>query len=162
MGIFNSKRKSNRAEGGKTIIAQGCLITGEITDLKGPLHIDGKVEGVIDSEFDVSIGHSGQVTGVIKARNIALSGCLDGEINCQKIEILSTGKLIGDLICVDFTVEAGGKFIGQSHELTEEGMIVSLKDESSQLESDGNPKVLTHEKEMEEAIIIEETDAKSK
>lgn len=105
-----------------------------MTEFKGSLHIDGRVEGVIESEFDVSIGVSGHVTGLIKARSIVLSGTLDGKIACDKIDILSTGKLIGELICTDFTVETGGKFIGQSHEMTEGGMIVSLPETFAQLE----------------------------
>lgn len=134
MGIFKSKRESSRPQGGKTIIAEGCHINGEMTDLKGSLHIDGRVEGIIESDFDVSIGVTGQVKGLIKARSIVLSGTLDGKIACDKIDILATGKLIGELICTDFTVETGGKFIGQSHEMTEGGMIVSLPETFAQLE----------------------------
>lgn len=133
MGIFKSKSKPNRREGGKTIIAEGCFISGEITELKGSLHIDGRVEGIIDSEFDVSVGVNGQVTGMIKARSIVLSGVLDGKVACEKIDILQTGKLIGELISGEFTVETGGKFIGQSHEMTEGGMVVSLPETFAQL-----------------------------
>jgi len=104
-----------------------------MSELKGSLHIDGRVEGVIDTEFDVSIGVSGQVSGLIKARSIVLSGVLDGKVACEKIDILQTGKLIGELISGEFTVETGGKFIGQSHEMTEGGMVVSLPDTFAQL-----------------------------
>jgi len=88
---------------------------------------------VIDSEFDVSIGINGHVTGLVKARSIVLSGVLDGKVACEKIDILQTGKLIGELISGEFTVETGGKFIGQSHEMTEGGMVVSLPETFAQL-----------------------------
>ncbi|MGM0540995.1 MAG: bactofilin family protein [Pseudomonadota bacterium] len=126
MGFFKSSGRHARQEGGKTIIAEGCFISGEITELKGALHIDGRIDGIIDSGYDLSIGGSGYVTGLIKAKQIVLSGTLEGKVACESIEILATGKLIGELICGEFTLETGGKFIGQSHEMTEDGMVVSL------------------------------------
>lgn len=104
-----------------------------MTELKGSLHIDGRVEGVIDSEYDVSIGITGHVTGLVKARSIVLSGVLDGKVACERIDILEKGRLIGELISGEFTVETGGKFIGQSHEMTEGGMVVSLPETFAQL-----------------------------
>ena len=133
MGFFKSGRRHARQEGGKTIIAGGCHISGEIAELKGALHIDGRLDGIIDSGYDVSIGETGHVTGLIKAKQIVLSGILEGKVACESIEILATGKLIGELICGEFTLEAGGKFIGQSHEMTEGGMVVSLPETFEQL-----------------------------
>lgn len=98
------------------------------------MHVDGRVDGIIESDYDVSIGVNGQVKGLIKARSIVLSGTLDGKIVCEKIDILAKGKLIGDLVCSDFTVETGGKFIGQSHEMTEGGMVVSLPETFAELD----------------------------
>lgn len=97
------------------------------------MHIDGRIDGVIDSGYDVSIGKSGHVTGLIKAKQIVLSGVLEGKVACESIDILATGKLIGELICGEFTLETGGKFIGQSHEMTEGGMVVSLPETFEQL-----------------------------
>ncbi len=97
------------------------------------MHIDGCVEGVIDSAFDVSIGLSGQVSGLVKARTIVLSGTLEGKVACEGVDILKTGKLIGELISGELTIETGGKFIGQSHEMTEGGMVVSLPETFAQL-----------------------------
>lgn len=118
-----------------------------MTELKGPLHIDGRVEGIIDSEFDVSIGRTGQIKGLVKARSIVLSGVLDGKVACERLEILQTGKLIGEIISGEFTVETGGKFIGQSHEMTEGGMVVSLPETFAQLsQKKDKPSVLTEKK----------------
>ncbi|MDG6778351.1 polymer-forming cytoskeletal protein [Thiomicrorhabdus sp. zzn3] len=93
------------------------------------MHIDGRIDGVIESDYDVSIGAQGEVVGLIKARTIVLSGVLEGKVACERIDILSGGKLIGELICGEVTIEAGGKFIGESRELTEGGLIVSLPEE---------------------------------
>lgn len=83
---------------------------------------------MIDSSFDISIGAEGVVKGLIKARSVVISGLVEGHVACDKIEILPSGKLIGDLICRDFVVETGGKFIGQRHELAEGGRVLSMPD----------------------------------
>ncbi|MBO1923507.1 polymer-forming cytoskeletal protein [Thiomicrorhabdus sp. 6S3-12] len=126
MGFFSSSRKSASQEGGKTIIAEGCRIQGEFTELKGELHNDGTIEGVINTAFDISIGSNGVIKGLIKAREVVLSGLIEGHVACEKIEILPGGKLVGDLVCRDFVIEQGGKFIGQRHELTEGGRVLSM------------------------------------
>ncbi len=95
--------------------------------------MDGRVEGVVESDHDLSIGQSGYVTGLVKAKKVVLSGVFEGKMICESIEILSTGKLMGELVCHEFVVETGGKFIGQSHEMTEGGMVVSLPEAFDQL-----------------------------
>ena len=135
MGIFKSDDKKPRREGGKTIIAEGCSVNGEITDLQGALHVDGHIDGIVETNYDISIGQNGSVTGLIKARSIFLSGKLEGKVACERIEILATGKLVGELISGELTIETGGKFIGQSRELSESGIIVGVEeDQPAQLE----------------------------
>jgi len=93
------------------------------------LHVDGRIDGRIESAFDLSIGTQGQVKGYVKARTIVLSGVLEGRVACERIDILASGKLIGELVSGELTVEAGGKFIGESRELTEGGLIVSFPED---------------------------------
>lgn len=82
----------------------------------------------METNYDISIGQNGSVTGLIKARSIFLSGKLEGKVACERIEILSAGKLMGELISGELTIETGGKFIGQSRELSESGIIVGVED----------------------------------
>ncbi|MBE0493417.1 MAG: polymer-forming cytoskeletal protein [Thiomicrospira sp.] len=129
MGIFKSGDQKPSREGGKTIIAEGCSVNGEIVDLQGALHIDGHIDGIVETSYDISIGQNGSLNGLIKARSIFLSGKLEGKVACERIEILETGKLVGELISGELTIETGGKFIGQSRELSESGIIVGVEDE---------------------------------
>lgn len=90
------------------------------------MHIDGRIDGIVETEHDVSIGDKGVLKGLIKAKNVVVSGVLEGKVACETIDILSTGKLLGEVICGELMIEAGGKFIGESRELTEGGLIVSF------------------------------------
>ncbi len=93
------------------------------------MHVDGHIDGIVETSYDISIGQNGSLNGLIKARSIFLSGKLEGKVACERIEILETGKLVGELISGELTIETGGKFIGQSRELSESGIIVGVEDE---------------------------------
>lgn len=84
---------------------------------------------MIETDFDISIGEEGFISGLIKADNIVVSGSLEGKLACQSIEILKTGKVMGEVVTGEMMIESGGKFIGESRELTEGGMIVSFPEE---------------------------------
>lgn len=88
----------------------------------------------METRFDIVIGPKGSLTGLVKARSIYLSGQLEGKVACERIEILATGKLMGELISGELTIESGGKFVGHSRELDESGMILGL-DEQAQDEA---------------------------
>lgn len=80
----------------------------------------------MDTEFDISIGQTGVLNGLIKAENIVVSGLLEGKVTCKSIDILSTGKVIGEVICSELMIESGGRFIGESRELTDGAMLMSF------------------------------------
>ncbi|MGE4499214.1 polymer-forming cytoskeletal protein [Hydrogenovibrio thermophilus] len=102
----------------------------------GALHIDGHIDGIIETDYDVSIGDKGIVTGLVKAKTIVVSGTLEGKVACESIDILSSGKMLGEVVCGEMMIESGGKFIGESRELTEGGLIVSFpEDEKTKLEN---------------------------
>lgn len=90
------------------------------------MHVDGQIDGVIDSAYNVSIGVSGEMVGLLKAKSVVVSGVLEGTISCERMEILATGRVLGELLCSDVSIESGGRFIGESRELTEGGMVVGL------------------------------------
>jgi len=97
-----------------------------VRDLDGALHIDGEIDGILETEHEISIGDQGMVSGLVRAKNIVVSGVLEGKVVCESVDILATGKLMGEVVCGEMMIEAGGKFIGESRELTEGGMIVSF------------------------------------
>lgn len=92
--------------------------------VSGSLHVDGQIDGVINAEQNIAIGKAGQITGLVQAQIIYLSGSLEGKVQCQGLEILSSGRFTGELVSGELTIERGGKFIGQSYEQTNSEPIV--------------------------------------
>jgi len=95
-------------------------------ELAGDLHVDGIIEGVVHTEFDISVGSRGKVSGLVKANNIAVSGCVEGKVACKRVDILNGGKLLGNVICNEMMIESGGRFIGESREMSDDGVVVNF------------------------------------
>ncbi|EPJ50033.1 MAG: hypothetical protein OFPI_21180 [Osedax symbiont Rs2] len=82
----------------------------------GKLHIDGCVEGNITSVENVSIGKSGKVNGIIRAKNISVSGLLEGEVYCQQLHIAAGGRVVANIVSVELTMDSKSQFIGERRE----------------------------------------------
>lgn len=110
MGVFNKSNKGS-ASNAATVIAAGTCIIGGIST-KGPVHIDGKFEGVILEADVISIGSEGEVIGDIKANNLVVNGLFDGKIDCNEVQILANGKVIGEMRYNELMIDPKGKFEG--------------------------------------------------
>jgi len=96
-----------------TIIGAGTLFVGEI-HVKGTLRIDGRVEGKMICSGDIVVGESGVIEAELRARSIKLAGILKGNTYASGIlEIVSTGKLYGDLEVGKLVINDGAVFQGQ-------------------------------------------------
>ena len=96
-----------------TVIAKGTKITGKI-DVECKLHIDGEIDGSIHSSNVVIIGTPGLIKGEIFAERLLVSGEVVGNCDCQNIEILAGGKIVGDIISSNLIIESQGFFEGSS------------------------------------------------
>jgi len=95
-------------------------IIGKETELKGTLkntesiHIDGKVEGKIQSEGDVIVGEDAIVKANIEAKSVSISGKVVGNITCQgKVELFPSASLKGNVEASDLTIPEGAFFDGK-------------------------------------------------
>ncbi len=114
MGVFGKSNQQSSQQNGATVIPYGTHLIGGI-DTKGSIHIDGKFEGVIASASYITVGKTGEFYGKIEANCITVSGFVDGNIDCEEMNILSTGKVIGELSYEKLTIEADGIFDGIGH-----------------------------------------------
>ncbi len=98
----------------ESVIGPSLVVKGEIQS-SGALRVDGVVEGSISSKGVVVIDNNGVVKGDIKADRIVIGGNIHGNVFArEKVEMLSTGKLYGDIVTIarGFTVHEGAIFEG--------------------------------------------------
>ncbi|RME48873.1 MAG: polymer-forming cytoskeletal protein [Chloroflexi bacterium] len=88
---------------------------------EGGIRIDGFFEGTIESQGNVIIGESAHVVADVAAFNITVAGSIEGNVRAVgRLEILSTGQVLGDVQVGSLLIEEGGTFHGQSLMTTEE------------------------------------------
>ncbi|MFW6029292.1 MAG: bactofilin family protein [Halanaerobiales bacterium] len=122
------KRKEKRIEEAKgrveTILGAGTSMDGNI-NTKGSLRIEGRIDkGNIKAAGDVFIGESGEVNTTIEARNIVIAGKVNGNITAlEKIEILPSGNLAGDIKAKVLKIEENAVFNGVSEIVSSKNLL---------------------------------------
>jgi cytoskeletal protein CcmA (bactofilin family) len=82
-------------------------IKGDLS-FKGSFRIDGSFKGTIDSESTLIVGENGKIEAEIKVGYIVVNGEIKGNIQAkEKVEINSTGRVIGSVTAPKLVVEEG-------------------------------------------------------
>ena len=90
-----------------SLVGEGTTFNGEI-ELDGLLRIDGDFVGTIRTPGTVLIGKSGRVESTIEAGTIVIGRVVKGNIiSNEKVVILSTGMLIGNVTAPRLIIEEG-------------------------------------------------------
>ena len=113
MAIFKKGETMAKNTDATTIISQGSKIKGDF-ELNAKLHVEGEIEGKVNSINFVSIGKTGLIKGELKANRLLVDGIFDGELEVDILEITKSGKVIGNIIIKDLIIEQGGVFEGTS------------------------------------------------
>lgn len=127
--MFGKKTKGNHGISIKnleTIIGKSVSVEGDILVSNG-IRIDGHVDGNITQQeghaATVAIADGAKINGTVKAGHVIVSGKITGSIFADRIEILHTAHIQGDLSYKSIRIEPGAKIFGrlnQTEEKTEE------------------------------------------
>jgi cytoskeletal protein CcmA (bactofilin family) len=113
MGFLGKGDKAKTRSNHTTVVAEGTRFSGELK-LEANLHVDGRIEGGIVCDNDISVGRNGEIDGDIKADHIVISGQVKGRVECDRIEIMSSGRVFAEVTSRDFVVEPGAQFVGEN------------------------------------------------
>lgn len=105
--ILNGKDSLN------SMIGPGTRFKGEF-ELDGLLRIDGDFSGIIRTEGKVLVGSNGRVECSMYAGRVVVGGVVRGDIiSKEKVTILSTGMVIGNISTPRLIIEEGVIFNGK-------------------------------------------------
>jgi cytoskeletal protein CcmA (bactofilin family) len=94
----------------------------------GNLRVDGMFQGQIETAGNVIIGPSAKVQADIVANSVQIWGAVKGNVSAQgRLEILSTGRVWGDIHVASLLIDDGGVFRGQCFMVGENGAISLLE-----------------------------------
>ncbi len=114
-------RQGARPKGSPPLAAGGIESTiGPNTHVKGDIQGDGglRVEGIVEGTIELTgnlvIGESGKIRAEIKANNVSIAGAVLGNITANRVEILDTGRVWGDLTTKSLLINEGAYMHGQT------------------------------------------------
>jgi cytoskeletal protein CcmA (bactofilin family) len=104
-------------EGG--ILARGFKLEGTLEG-SGPLRVDGEVKGTLRSKSRVVLGENARLEGETHCAFLSVAGKVNGNIYCtDRLEILRTGLVEGDVHTPSLGIEPGGILEGRCHMKTD-------------------------------------------
>lgn len=110
--MFKSSKQSY--QGTDTLIGQGTEIEGKIK-CSTNLRVEGKVNGDIECNQDITIGETSVCHSNIIAKDIVIAGKVHGDLTIkEKLTIMPTGQLHGNFISQSLIIHDGGIFNGTS------------------------------------------------
>jgi len=104
--------------GFETIIGASSVLEGKLTST-GNVRLDGEFSGTLDVSANILVGETANINADIEARNISIAGAVRGNVTGNKVQLLRTGRIWGDINAVALTTEEGafidGKITMQGH-----------------------------------------------
>jgi cytoskeletal protein CcmA (bactofilin family) len=98
----------------ETVIAAGASIEGTVR-CEGALHVDGRIQGSVESVSTVSVGADGMIKGDVLADEVTVGGRIEGTvIAASRLHMLSTGAIYGDARYGSLEVDRGGLIEGRT------------------------------------------------
>ncbi|MFY9268471.1 MAG: polymer-forming cytoskeletal protein [Candidatus Manganitrophaceae bacterium] len=105
----NNKRPSEEMV---TFMGKNVAIKGNL-DFEGSGRIDGKVEGKISVKGSVIFGEAAVITSEVEGDTVVIGGKVTGTVTArQKIQLLRTSIVTGELITPSLLIEDGAQFNG--------------------------------------------------
>ncbi len=95
-----------------SVVGSDLVFAGDITS-GDSLRFEGTLKGNINITGNLIIGRNALVTGDIRAGSVHVIGIVDGNIHCEQLKILSTGKITGDAYVSSIVIDEGAIFIGK-------------------------------------------------
>ncbi len=96
----------------ETVIGPTTNIKGTLQN-DGGLRVEGIFEGVVETGGNLIVGEEAKVMADVVAYNVSVAGAIKGNIKANRVEILSSGRVWGNITVKSFLVDEGGFVRGE-------------------------------------------------
>jgi len=98
--------------GFETVLGANSTLKGEFSS-QANVRIDGTFEGTLNIEGNILIGETARIIADIHAKNVSIAGAVRGNVSGNKIQLLRTGRVWGDISAAAITTEEGAFIDGK-------------------------------------------------
>jgi cytoskeletal protein CcmA (bactofilin family) len=103
-----------QAVAARNILSTDVEIKGTVK-FTNDLLVDGKIEGEITSDGNLTIGENARIKAEVRTATITVYGKVQGNITAtERIDLKASAEIIGDIKAKVLTIEAGAVFVGKS------------------------------------------------
>lgn len=96
-----------------TIIAGGVRVEGDFNS-QGNIIVEGEVVGTLKTASDLFVGEQAKIQANVSAANAKVSGEIRGNVKIkERLELMPTSKIVGDVRAKILIVEAGASVNGK-------------------------------------------------
>jgi cytoskeletal protein CcmA (bactofilin family) len=105
-------KKEDGSGSNETIIANGVKVEGDFTS-PGNVRIEGAVIGSVKAQGDLIVTETAVIEADVTAANAVVAGEIKGDLTAEeKVELLASAKIHGNISCRSLSVEAGAAISG--------------------------------------------------
>ena len=106
-----SQRNINTSD--QSVLAKDVVVKGDLI-CEGLLRIEGKVEGAIKGNGEITVAENAELKADIEGRKVIVLGKVEGNIKAKEsVELISSAKVFGDITTDKISIEEGAVFTGK-------------------------------------------------
>jgi cytoskeletal protein CcmA (bactofilin family) len=110
--VIGRKRKEDTPEAIETTIGPTANFIGDLRS-DGGVRIQGMLEGLVETAGNLVVEEKAQIIADISAYNVSVAGVVRGDIVANRVEVLNTGKVWGDVSVNSLLLDEGGFIQGR-------------------------------------------------
>ena len=98
----------------RNVLSTDVEIKG-VVKFTNDLVVDGKIEGEIHSDGNLTVGENARIKAEIKTATVVVYGKVHGNLTAtDRVELKASAEVVGDIKAKTLSIEAGAIFVGKS------------------------------------------------
>ncbi len=98
----------------RNVLSSDVEIKGTVK-FDNDLVVDGKIEGEIRSDGNLTVGENARIKAEIKTATVVVYGKVHGNLTAtDRVELKASAEVVGDIKAKTLSIEAGAIFVGKS------------------------------------------------
>lgn len=98
--------------GFETVLGANSTLLGELRS-QANVRLDGTFEGTLEIEGNILVGETAKINADIHAKNVSVAGAVRGNISGNKVQLLRTARVWGNISASAITTEEGAFIDGK-------------------------------------------------